>query len=644
MEEPDNYWELVNVNITGIERVGRLIEQGRVEEARNFFISAARAVFSRRWPTKRTDHLRRLGEELDTRRYPQLEETAHALRNGDPEGPPAFLDYLRDRPEPDISRHVVEPQAAPEDLKEARDGNGGAFQLWKAWTASGDPEIKTQLDSRIERFLDPYKAIEWGETNYGWVKLVCSALHHGGLEDETLCKLIMFGIDYAEYCDLIAHHVEPAQTSIGGNWIFYWVLSWLSATCVFPEFRRSPALRHAAVARFDDEISRQVMPDGSMIEGSPGYQNCCLRAFGRYLDFFSDHDIEVPDRIMDAIRRMVGFNIGILKPDWCTPMFGDSQDEQFAVHTRTLKEHLDMPVFDWALSEGEEGHPPEHESIGFECIGYYALRNGWEEDSLCMVFDGGRMGQAHCHEDKLNFELHAYGREFIVDPGVYSYSHDPFRIWLLVAQSHNTILVDGAGQCRWHQDRDKWYSHLPVDTRWEPGETFDVVEAEFSGPYEGDIGPFCQRRRVVFHKGNPPFWWITDRVEGSGEHTVTELFHFAHDIPVVEPVGDGVQTRLEGGPNLALLPIGPARPEIERYRGETDPFRGWVSPERNAKEPAWEVHFTGEGELPLRRDFLFLPWPEKLPETCEADLQLGPQPRLDLGVGAKKYAVDLPEG
>ena len=33
--------------------------------------------------------------------------------------------------------------------------------------------------------------------------------------------------------------------------------------------------------------------------------------------------------------------------------------------------------------------------------------------------------------------------------------------------AHNTILIDGIGQCRWREDRDKWYSHVPLKNRFE---------------------------------------------------------------------------------------------------------------------------------------------------------------------------------
>jgi len=45
-----------------------------------------------------------------------------------------------------------------------------------------------------------------------------------------------------------------------------------------------------------------------------------------------------------------------------------------------------------------------------------------------MIIDAGPYGTAHQHEDKLNFELYAYGNHLVVDPGTYRYNEDsPWR-------------------------------------------------------------------------------------------------------------------------------------------------------------------------------------------------------------------------
>ena len=642
MPEPlnDEHWRLLRCHISGIDRTAQLYEAGRIEQARDHLISCARACWTNRWLSVRRYTLARLGAALDTGRCPDLAAVAAALMDGEPGAAGRFLDSLRDRKEPDASPFTVGPSTPPEGFDPE---TASSFALWQASTATGDARLKERLDRRIGEFLDPAHVIGWHETNRPWALLVMSALRHGGIDDETLCKLILFGLDCAEHCNVVSHLSEPAQPSIGGNHIFNHIAGWLTFTALFPEFRRSPALQHAAVARLDDEVSKQVMPDGSMIEGAPGYQNCCIYGASEFLRICRQMRIELPARVCRAWEQMLRFAIGIMKPDGRVPMFGDSQDDVVWSLSHAMADFYDFPEYRWVHSRGAEGHPPEFRSVAFPCIGYYVQRSGWGKDACYLCFDGGRFGQAHHHEDKLNFELCAFGRAFIVDVGVHSYSDHWFRQWAVTSAGHNVVLADGAGQCRWREDRDRWYSSVPLKNRWQPGEDWDVIEADFDGPWEREIGQVRVRRRIAFHRREPMLWWVTDWCEGERRHETTELFHFAHDVEVIEAVDGGVRTRIPGGPDLALLCLS-VGVGVDLYRGEQDPPRGWVSPARNELAPAWEVHFTGCGEAPMRRDFVLLPWPEALPDECHARLCVtGALPTLRIAVGGAQHDVALPE-
>ena len=75
------------------------------------------------------------------------------------------------------------------------------------------------------------------------------------------------------------------------------------------------------------------------------------------------------------------------------------------------------------------------------------MRSDWTEDARWLIFDTGPYGGPHGHEDKLSFELFAYGAPFIVDPGSYTYNRsDPYREYFVGSQGHNTVLVDNKSQ------------------------------------------------------------------------------------------------------------------------------------------------------------------------------------------------------
>ena len=61
----NDYRDLIDVHISGIQHVGDLLAQGRTEDARDLWISCARAVWQNRWQSGRRYSLRRLGESLE---------------------------------------------------------------------------------------------------------------------------------------------------------------------------------------------------------------------------------------------------------------------------------------------------------------------------------------------------------------------------------------------------------------------------------------------------------------------------------------------------------------------------------------------------------------------------------------------------
>lgn len=661
------YAGMLDVSISGIERVDELMKRGRTEDARDHLISSARACFQYRWPTKREYTLRRLGESLDAERFPALEPIIAELRRESSEGAAKFIAYLRTRATLDVSSFIRGAEAPPPDFKPA---GQRSLPLWQHFAATRDAAIKTELDRRIAEYLDPHVVITWHETASCYPMLVMSAIRHGGIDDATLCKLILFGLDHAEQCNDHVHLSNPAQTSVGGNHLFAWIQAWLQFAILFPEFTRTPALLAAVLARIDDEVSKQVMPDGSMIEGCPGYQNCCIWGASELLRLCKLAGLSLPDRVLRAWERMLRFNIGLLRPDFCVPFLGDSHDDHMPGYAQHMKRYYALPELAWTLSEGKEGSPPAFKSVAFRSIGYFVLRSGWTRDDLYLCFDGGRFGQAHHHEDKLHFELWAHGRMFLVDPGDYGYNDHWMRQWCVLAQAHNTVLVDDAGQCRWREDRDKWYSHVPLENPFTISDTWDTVEASFDGPWERNIGNVRVRRRIAFHKGTPAFYWVTDWAEDAGaaasvggaadesrsdadkrDREVTQIFHFAHDIATVEEIAGGVRTRIAGGPNLAMLIAkheagdasvnGPVT--IKRYRGEQNPTRGWCAPKLYTTEPAWEVHVTGRSPLPCRRDFVLLPTRGELPEKL--DVVITPTKHgatLTLHIGGESHRVEAP--
>ena len=187
------------------------------------------------------------------------------------------------------------------------------------------------------------------------------------------------------------------------------------------------------------------------------------------------------------------FPIKISLPDGSLPAFGDHSQ---TTGSRSYRNHAaavarltrDEDEILWYATEGKEGRKPAYDSVALDWAGYYVMRTGWEKDDLYMAIKAGPFGAAHQNEDKLSFELAAYGERFLVDPGMYIYdSANPWRKYFVSSLAHNTVVVDGLTQYR-RDERDQWVATEPNDAIWISEPDYDY----FSGYYNSGYTDFTR--------------------------------------------------------------------------------------------------------------------------------------------------------
>lgn len=104
---------------------------------------------------------------------------------------------------------------------------------------------------------------------------------------------------------------------------------------------------------------------------------------------------------------------------------------------------------------------------------------------MLVVFDAGPFGMAplyaHAHADALSFWLSYGGREFLVDPGTYTYEWSKWRTYFRSTAAHNTIRVDPREQA---EQAGQFLWRTRVDARLESFEENDV-SVEVEGCHDG---------------------------------------------------------------------------------------------------------------------------------------------------------------
>lgn len=403
----------------------------------------------------------------------------------------------------------------------------------------------------------------------------------------------------------------------GGNWNLMENNGLLHVGALFPEFREAEKWRKTSVERFVSQMNHQVYPDGMQFELTTSYHNVSLWNFMQpvLLSRIAD-GVDFPEEYIDALVGMQVFNAGMQRPDGMLPMVNDSDlsDQLSRIRTQALELGADKLPGLKPLLEVE----PAAESVFFPYSGLFCMRTGSKQQDLYMMMDAGPYGAGHQHEDKLNVEVYAYGRPFVVDPGRFTYTGP--GSFFRASGAHNTILVDGSGQNRRGVDRSKWIVSEPAPgCRWISNDGFDYAE----GTYEDGYGPendtsVTHTRKVFFAK--PEYWVVIDVLSGEGEHGLEQMWHFMPGEVAVEP---GIARTLNADANLSVVRSDGAEARI--VEGEDRPILGYYSPSYNIREPSPTAVFTRTCTTPVAFETVLYPskgdavMPEVRPVRCLID-------------------------
>jgi len=82
-------------------------------------------------------------------------------------------------------------------------------------------------------------------------------------------------------------------------------------------------------------------------------------------------------------------------------------------------------------------------------MGWVALRSAWrDEDGTLFAFNSSPSELGHCHRDANSFVVNVAGQWLATDPGYHEPNPGPDRDFSDGTEGHNSVTVDGQGQCR----------------------------------------------------------------------------------------------------------------------------------------------------------------------------------------------------
>lgn len=401
---------------------------------------------------------------------------------------------------------------------------------------------------------------------------------------------------------------------------------------MFPEFVEAKGWLQKGLGELYTEMEHQVHPDGVDYEASVSYHRLVTELFTSAFLLCQKNGITVPPKLRERLEKMFEFVLHYTKPDGTVPQIGDADDGRLHPLSEVQPEdhryllaigaalfgRADMKTAVQSFHEealwllGPEGQErfkaispvsPPLSSKAFAHGGLYLMRH----HDYYLVCDVGNVGirghGSHGHNDTLSFELFAFDKTFLVDPGSYIYSGAPdWRNRFRSTTYHNTIAVDGQEMNRLDEHLLFWLGNDATGEvlHWESTPAHDLLDAQHRG-YERLNPPVLHRRRIYFDKGQG-FWIVQDALIGTGSHKLEWYFHFDSKIDVKETGNLTFHTRCEQGANLALKVVGAERALSRAI------WDGWVSRRYGVKNPAKVLHFFGSYKLPKTLTFLLYPY------------------------------------
>ncbi len=330
---------------------------------------------------------------------------------------------------------------------------------------------------------------------------------------------------------------------------------------VLPCFKESVGWVNYSAPRLLSEMGKQVTSDGVDYEGTIGYHRLVLEMFLTFFAMSRESRIELPVECWGRLESMFDFVRHYLKPDQTAPVIGDSDDGRLIrFKERPPVDHSYLMPIAAVLFEndifkqsnrideealwwfGEAGHDTfeglEISEIGpvsqaFPNSQIYIQREG----PLYAIIDCGDHGAggrgSHAHSDALSFEVYAFDRTFLRDPGTFVYNaSERWRNRFRSTAYHNTVQVDG------RDISPIMPGHLfalgrnvrPQVYRWESTDEQDVLDAAHYG-YTRLDEPVTHRRVMTFDK-REGYWIIEDYFTGSGTHQFEFFFNFDYGLDV----------------------------------------------------------------------------------------------------------------
>jgi hypothetical protein len=406
------------------------------------------------------------------------------------------------------------------------------------------------------------------------------------------------------------------------------------AGVVLPEMQRAAHWREFALGETVANLAADLLPDGVHCELSTDYHHLVLKNALNFRRLAALNGVAVPASFDTAVQRGLDFSLHVHKPDGIAPSLSDGDARSHLDLLRQGAELFGRADMLYVATQGTQGTPPRERVAHFAASGYSVLRSDWGDgatpfaDAQYLVFDSGPLGEGnHGHFDCLSFELAAFGRSLVVDPGRYTYSEavDPadgvnWRVRFRGTSVHNTVCVDDRQQTRYAPKPIKpGTRHAAGSVRHKiggPAPDARLIERHHGvrldllhGQARSHEYDAVHDRCIVFVDRR--YWVVSDWLRADTPHAYTLNFQLGEQAQGRTFLSTGADVRASSPGLLVLQP--------ERAGVHTALQPSWVSARYGHKQPAPALQ-SHQQARDAEFDTVLMPWRGEEPGVTAEDV------------------------
>jgi hypothetical protein len=499
------------------------------------------------------------------------------------------------------------------------------LRLGRAYWLTGDPRYRSAALGQLASWLEsnpPLIGINWASMLevaircLSWIWAMHFFLEEGDADDSPWLVDLLVGLDrqldHVE--NNLSTYFSPNTHLLGEATALY------IAGRTLPLFRASARRERHGRRILQEEIGRQIAPDGGYREPSTHYHRYAL-------DFYL---LALAVARITSDPSAVDFSEAVARLSWAARLLADSEGrlphigdddggrvlpivdrplddvrdslaiasllvDKSAFRSACLPEEafwmLGHPRWDHAFEQESfhEHRNPAVRSAALRDTGYYVSRSHGHH----LVLHAGRPGLGrggHGHADALSMTLSVRGLPLVIDTGTGCYTTDPVvRERFRSSELHNTVAIDHrsqsvpSGPFRWAR---KATSTLHD---WKTGSNFDYFEASHDG-----YAPLSHRRHVLVMHGDLVV--VADLVSGPGRHTAQAYWHLD---PCWRVAISGRHVTMCHQSTSVEMAVATGSLELFRGAAGSSEALGWHAPVYGRIEPTSALRIVVDGPTPL---------------------------------------------